>query len=77
MCYKVALEHWQQSRVSKSLSEDGYESLMDHNRAEMWMICALLALKPISHITKQNLSYLHSKKIEQMTKTMVDDGRRW
>ena len=25
MCYKVALEHWQQSRVSKSLSEDGYE----------------------------------------------------
>ena len=26
MCYNVALEHWQQGRVSKSLeSEDGYE----------------------------------------------------
>ena len=35
------------------------------------MICALLALRPISHITKKTLSYLHSTKIEQMTKTMV------
>ena len=38
------------------------------------MICALLALRPISHITKKTLSYLDSTKIEQMTKTMVDDG---
>ena len=44
------------------------------NRAKLWMICALLALRPISHITKKTLSYLHSTKIEQMTKTMVDDG---
>ena len=35
------------------------------------MICDLLALRPISHITKKTLSYLHSTKIEQMTKTMV------
>ena len=41
------------------------------NRAKLWMICALLALRPISHITKKTLSYLHSTKIEQMTKTMV------
>ena len=41
------------------------------NRAKLWMICDLLALRPISHITKKTLSYLHSTKIEQMTKTMV------
>ena len=35
------------------------------------MICDLLALRPISHITKKNLRYLHSTKIEQMSKTMV------
>ena len=35
------------------------------------MICDLLALRPISHITKKTLPYLHSTKIEQMTKTMV------
>ena len=35
------------------------------------MICDLLALRPISHITKKTLSYLHSTKIEQMTETMV------
>ena len=35
------------------------------------MICDLLAMRPISHITKKTLSYLHSTKIEQMTKTMV------
>ena len=35
------------------------------------MICDLLALRPISHITQKTLSYLHSTKIEQMTKTMV------
>ena len=35
------------------------------------MICELLAMRPISHITKKTLSYLHSTKIEQMTKTMV------
>ena len=35
------------------------------------MICALLALRPISHITKKTSSYLHSTEIEQMTKTMV------
>ena len=35
------------------------------------MICDLLALRPISHITKKTLSYLHSTKIEQMAKTMV------
>ena len=37
------------------------------------VICALLALRPISHFTKKTLCYLHSTKIEQMTKTMVDD----
>ena len=41
------------------------------NRAKLWMICDLLALRPISHITKKTLPYLHSTKIEQMTKTMV------
>ena len=35
------------------------------------MICDLLALRPISQITQKTLSYLHSTKIEQMTKTMV------
>ena len=35
------------------------------------MICDLLALRPISHITKKTLSYLHSTKIKQMSKTMV------
>ena len=35
------------------------------------MICDLLALRPISHITQKTLSYLHSTKIERMTKTMV------
>ena len=35
------------------------------------MICDLLALRPILHITKKTLPYLHSTKIEQMTKTMV------
>ena len=44
------------------------------NRAKLWMICALLALRPISHITKKTLSYLHSTKIEQMTKTIFDDA---
>ena len=39
--------------------------------AKLCMICDLLALRPISHITKKTLSYLHSTKIEQMTKTMV------
>ena len=31
----------------------------------------LLALRPISQFTQKTLSYLHSTKIEQMTKTMV------
>ena len=35
------------------------------------MICDLLALRPISHITQKTLSYLHSTKIERMTKTMI------
>ena len=35
------------------------------------MICDLSALRPISHITQKTFSYLHSTKIEQMTKTMV------
>jgi len=35
------------------------------------MICYLLALRPILHITQKTLSYLHSTKVEQMTKTMV------
>ena len=35
------------------------------------MIRDLLALRPISHITKKTLSYLHSTKTEQMTNTMV------
>ena len=35
------------------------------------MICHVLALRPILHITQKTLSYLHSTKIEQMTKTMV------
>ena len=41
------------------------------NRAKLWMICDLLALRPISHITQKTLSFLHSTKIEHMTKTMV------
>ena len=41
------------------------------NRTKLWMICDLLALRPISNITKKALSYLHSTKIEQMTKAMV------
>ena len=39
------------------------------------MICDLLALRPISHITQKTLSYLHSTKIEQITKTMVISKR--
>ena len=35
------------------------------------MICGLLALRPISHITEKTLSFLHSTKEEQKTKTMV------
>ena len=35
------------------------------NRSKLWMICDLLALRPISHITKKTLPYLHSTKIEQ------------
>ena len=35
------------------------------------MICDLLALRPISHITQETLSFLHSTRIEQITKTMV------
>ena len=35
------------------------------------MICYLLALRPILHITQKILSYLNSTKIEQVTKTMV------
>ena len=35
------------------------------------MICDLLALIPISHITQKTLSFLHFAKIEQITKTMV------
>ena len=41
------------------------------NRAKLWMLCDSLALRPISYITKKTLPYLHSTKIEQMTKTMV------
>ena len=41
------------------------------NRAKLWMICNLLALRPILHITQKTLSYLNSTKIEQMTETMV------
>ena len=41
------------------------------NRTKLWMICDLLALRPISHITQTTLSFLHSTKIEQITKTMV------
>ena len=35
------------------------------------MICDLLALRPISHITQKTLSFPHCTKIEQITKTMV------
>ena len=35
------------------------------------MICDLLALRPILHITQKTLSFLHSTKVEQITKTMV------
>ena len=41
------------------------------NREKLWMIFDLLALRPISHITQKTLSFLHSKRIEQITKTMV------
>ena len=41
------------------------------NRAKLWMICDLLAMRPISHIVQKTLSFLHSTKIEQITKTMV------
>ena len=36
------------------------------------MICDLLALRPISHITPKHLYFLHSTKIEQITKTMAN-----
>ena len=35
------------------------------------MICDLLALRPIWHITQKTLSFPHCTKIEQITKTMV------
>ena len=35
------------------------------------MMCDLLDLRPISHITQKPLSVLHSTKIEQSTKTIV------
>ena len=35
------------------------------------MICDLLALRLISHFVQKTLSFLHSTKIEQITKTMV------
>ena len=38
---------------------------------KLWMICDLLAPRPISHITQKTLSLLHSTKIEQITKTMA------
>ena len=41
------------------------------NHEKLWMICDLLALRPISHITQKTLSFLLSTKIEQITKTMV------
>ena len=41
------------------------------NRDKLWTICDLLALKPISHITQKTLFFLHSIKIDQITKTMV------
>ena len=41
------------------------------NHAKLWMICDLLALRPILHITQKTLSFLHSTKVEQITKTMV------
>ena len=44
-------------------------STTDH--AKLWMICDLLALRPILHITQKTLSFLHSTKVEQITKTMV------
>ena len=37
------------------------------NREKLWMIFDLLALRPISHITQKTLSFLHSKRIEQIT----------
>ena len=39
--------------------------------SKLWMICGLLALRPISHITQKTLFFLHSTKEEQKTKTMV------
>ena len=41
------------------------------NHEKLWMICDLLALRPISHITQKTLSFLLSTKIKQITKTMV------
>ena len=41
------------------------------NHEKLWMICDLLTLRPISHITQKTLSFLHSTRIEQITKTMV------
>ena len=46
-----------------------------HQSVKLLMICDLLALRPISHITQKTLSYLHSTKIEQITKTMVISKR--
>ena len=41
-------------------------SLMDHKPRQI-----VNDLRPISHITQKTLSFLHSTKIEQITKTMV------
>ena len=42
---------------------------MDHKPRKI--VNDLRLIRLISHITKKTLSYLHSTKIEQMTKTMV------
>ena len=46
-------------------------NLSTTNHAEWWMICDFLALRPILPITQKTLSFLHSTKVEQITKTMV------
>ena len=67
----LQLLHRTPSKLDVSARKPNNNQSWTTNRAKLWMICALLALRPISHITKKTLSYLHFTKIEQMTKTMV------
>ena len=68
----LQLLHGTPSKLDVSARKPKHETISwITNRAKLWMICGLLALRPISHITQKTLSFLHSTKEEQKTKTMV------